>query len=137
MADGISLRSKVAGAALRRYREAIGYQLEDAARVLDCDRSKISRIETGIRGIRPLELRILLEEYGVDARDLDDLIAITGRRTGRGWWDEYADVLPAGMRDYLALEAAASRCWSTSRSGSPPCCRPRPTPWTWPARIRA
>jgi transcriptional regulator with XRE-family HTH domain len=109
MADGISLRSKVAGAALRRYREAIGYQLEDAARVLDCDRSKISRIETGIRGIRPLELRILLEEYGVDARDLDDLIAITGRRTGRGWWDEYADVLPADMRDYLALEAAASR----------------------------
>jgi transcriptional regulator with XRE-family HTH domain len=109
MTDGISLRSRVAGAALRRYREAIGYQLEDAARVLDCDRSKISRIETGLRGIRPPELRVLLEEYGVDARDLDDLIAITGRRTGRGWWDEYADVLPADMRDYLALEAAATR----------------------------
>ena len=45
----------------------------------------------------------------MDARDLDDLIAITGRRGGRGWWDEYADVLPADMRDYLALEAAASR----------------------------
>jgi transcriptional regulator with XRE-family HTH domain len=109
MTEGISLRSRVAGAALRRYREAIGYQLEDAARVLDCDRSKISRIETGLRGIRPLELRRLLEEYGVDARDLDDLIALTGHRTGRGWWDEYADVLPADMRDYLAMEAVASR----------------------------
>jgi hypothetical protein len=52
---------------------------------------------------------MLLEEYGVDARDLDDLIAITGRRTGRGWWDEYAYVLPADTRDYLALEAVASR----------------------------
>jgi transcriptional regulator with XRE-family HTH domain len=42
----------VVGAALRRYREAIGYQLEDSARVLDCDRSKISWIEAGIRGVR-------------------------------------------------------------------------------------
>src|SRR5690242_11322294 len=67
MAGGTSLRGRVVGAALRRYREMIGYQLEDAARVLDCDRSKISRIEAGVRGIRMLELRILLGEYGADA----------------------------------------------------------------------
>ena len=59
MAGGTSPRARVVGAALRRYREMIGYQLEDAARVLDCDRSKISRIESGIRGFRMLELRIL------------------------------------------------------------------------------
>ena len=40
MTGSISLRSRVAGAALRRYREAIGYQLEDAARVLDCDQCR-------------------------------------------------------------------------------------------------
>jgi len=67
MASGTTLRARVLGAALRRYREMIGYQLEDAAGVLDCGRSKISRIESGIRGIRGLELRILLKEYGVDA----------------------------------------------------------------------
>ncbi len=107
MTGGTSLRGRVAGAALRRYREAIGYQLEDAARVLD--RSKISRIEAGIRGVRLPELRILLEEYGVGNRERDDLAAIADRRSGRGWWDEYADVLPADMRDYLVLETAASR----------------------------
>ena len=51
------MRRRVVGGALRRYRENVGYALEDAARVLECDRSKISRIETGQRGIRPKELR--------------------------------------------------------------------------------
>jgi transcriptional regulator with XRE-family HTH domain len=109
MTDGTSLRSRVAGAALRRYRERIGYQLEDAARVLDCDRSKISRIETGLRGVRTAELRVLLAEYGVDAREQDIMEVIADRRACRGWWDEYADVIPGDMRDFLALETAASR----------------------------
>jgi transcriptional regulator with XRE-family HTH domain len=109
MTDGTSLRGRVAGAALRRYREAIGYQLEDAALVLSCDRSKISRIEAGLRGIRTGELRALLAEYGVDAGEQEILAVIAGRRAGRGWQDEYADVLPGEMRDFLALEMAASR----------------------------
>jgi transcriptional regulator with XRE-family HTH domain len=60
-----SARRLLIGAALRRYREDQGFVLEDAARVLECDRSKISRIETGQRGIRPKELLELLTEYGV------------------------------------------------------------------------
>ena len=46
------VRRRIVGGALRRHRENAGYTLEDAARVLECDRSKISRIETGQRGIR-------------------------------------------------------------------------------------
>ena len=45
------MRRRLVGGALRRYRENVGYALEDAARVLECDRSKISRIETGHRRI--------------------------------------------------------------------------------------
>ena len=109
MTDGTSLRGRVAGAALRRYREAIGYQLEDAALVLGCDRSKISRIEAGLRGIRAVELRALLAEYGVDPGEQDIVEIVADRRAGLGWQDEYADVLPGEMRDFLALETAASR----------------------------
>jgi transcriptional regulator with XRE-family HTH domain len=109
MTDGTSLRGRVAGAALRRYREAIGYQLEDAAQVLGCDRSKISRIETGLRGIRSAELRALLAEYGVDPGEQNTVEIVADRRAGRGWQDEYADVLPGEMPDFLALETAASR----------------------------
>jgi hypothetical protein len=45
MIDTIPVRRRVVGGALRRYRENVGFGLDDAARVLECDRSKISRIE--------------------------------------------------------------------------------------------
>src|SRR5580658_10734256 len=69
-------RRRLVGTALRRYRENVGYALEDAAQVLECDRSKISRIETGQRGIRPKELRELLTEYGVGEQEQSALAMI-------------------------------------------------------------
>ena len=73
------MRRRLIGGALRRHRENMGYALEDAARVLECDRSKISRIETGQRGIRPKELRELLAEYAVPDREQAALMAIASR----------------------------------------------------------
>ena len=102
------VRRRLLGAALRRYRENLGYGLEDAARVLDCDRSKISRIETGQRGIRAKELRELLDEYGVAEQEQAALAAIAYRGRQRGWWQPYADIIPDACRDYLLMEAAAT-----------------------------
>ncbi len=102
------MRRRLVGRALRRYRENVGYALEDAARVLECDRSKISRIETGQRGIRPKELRELLTEYGVPHGEQAALAAIAGRGGQRAWWHPYADVLPGAYLDYVIMESAAS-----------------------------
>jgi transcriptional regulator with XRE-family HTH domain len=103
-----SPRRLLIGAALRRYREELGFLLEDAARVLECDRSKISRIETGQRGIRPKELRELLTEYGVREQEQSTLTAIAQTR-GRGNRPRHGgDALPGPYREYLALEQAAS-----------------------------
>jgi transcriptional regulator with XRE-family HTH domain len=101
-------RRLLLGTALRRYRENQGFILEDAARVLECDRSKISRIETGQRGIRPKELRELLTEYGVGEHEQNTLAAIaqTGGRGAR--WRRDGDTIPGPYREYLALEQAAS-----------------------------
>jgi len=62
--------SRELGAALRGYRVAIGWTLGDAARHLECDRSKISRIENGVRGIHSRDLTelFLLYEVPPDAR---------------------------------------------------------------------
>src|SRR5947199_10718002 len=62
------VRRRLVGGALRRYRENVGYALEDAARVLECDRSKLSRIQTGERGVRPEGLRELLRGHGEAAQ---------------------------------------------------------------------
>jgi transcriptional regulator with XRE-family HTH domain len=102
------VRRRLVGGALRRYRENMGYALDDAARVLECDRSKISRIETGQRGIRPKELRELLTEYAVPDREQAALMAIVSRGGQHGWWQPYADVLPAPLLDYVIMESAAA-----------------------------
>jgi transcriptional regulator with XRE-family HTH domain len=67
------VRRRIVGAALRRYRQELGFGLDDAARLLECDRSKISRIETGQRGIRNRELRDLLTGYGADKQVQDTI----------------------------------------------------------------
>jgi hypothetical protein len=87
----------------------MGYTLDDAARVLECDRSKISRIETGQRGIRGKELRELLAEYGIADEQRAILTALADPRGAFGWHREFADALPGAWKDYLVLEAGASK----------------------------
>jgi transcriptional regulator with XRE-family HTH domain len=102
------VRRRLLGSALREYRESLGYNLDEAARILECDRSKISRIETGERGIRAKELRELLTEYGVPANEQEALLAIAHRGRESGWWLDYRDVLSTAAQDYVIMELAAT-----------------------------
>ena len=103
------VRRRLVGRALRTHRERLGYTLEDAARLLECDRSKISRIETGQRGIRPKELRELLTDYRASQEQQALLVELSDPRGAFGWYRDYADVLPGPQQDYLIMEAAASK----------------------------
>ncbi len=112
MSEAPPVRRRLLGAALRRYRESVGFGLDDAARILECDRSKISRIETGQRGIRPKELRELLAEYGVDEKERLALAAIARHNDRRGWWQSYEHVLSNAYQDYIIMESAAASIWT-------------------------
>jgi len=103
------VQRQLVGAALRRHREQLGYDLADAAAVLECDRSKISRIETGQRGIRPKELRELLAEYGVSEQEIGVLEAIVRASRAGAWWPGHGEILTPAAREYLQLEAAATQ----------------------------
>jgi transcriptional regulator with XRE-family HTH domain len=104
----LSARHALVGANLRQYRENLGYDLSDAARILDCDRSKISRIETAQRGIRPFELRALLREYGVDESTQDALVALIRSGTTKNAWHAYRTVLSDDYLDFTAAESVAT-----------------------------
>lgn len=104
-----AIRQRLIGAALRRYRESWGFSLEDAARVLECDRSTISRIETGQRGIRSRDLRELLAEYGVGEHERAVLCAIANPRRAPGWWQGYRDILTEDERDMMIMESFAAQ----------------------------
>jgi len=108
MAGTPPVRRRLLGSALREYRESLGYNLDEAARILECDRSKISRIETGERGIRARELRELLTEYGVPSGEQQALLAIAHRGRESGWWLDYRDVLSPEAQDYVIMEIAAT-----------------------------
>jgi transcriptional regulator with XRE-family HTH domain len=103
------VRRRLVGMTLRRYRESRGFTLEDAARVLECDRSKVSRIETGQRGIRVRDLRDLVAEYDVGEQERAFLAAIAAPKGASGWWREYEDVLAGEWRDYLIMESFATQ----------------------------
>ena len=85
MIDAAPVRRRVLGAALRRFREQADYTLDDAARILNCGRFKISRIGTGQRGIRATELQELLAEYGVDELRRDVLLSLAHKPRQDGW----------------------------------------------------
>src|ERR1022692_5278044 len=93
------VRRRLLGAALRRHRESLGYRMDDAARILECDRSKISRIESGQRGIRPRDLRDLLTHYGVSEPEQQTLTAIAHPHRASGWWAPHTGVLAAPWLD--------------------------------------
>jgi transcriptional regulator with XRE-family HTH domain len=112
MTEAPPVRRRLLGAALRRFREQAGYTLEDAARILECDRSKISRIETGQRGIRPKELRELLDEYGVEPARRDALLTVARQTRQVGWWQSYSHVLSDAYQDFIGLEANAATIWT-------------------------
>src|SRR6266571_4785044 len=112
MTDAPPVRRRLLGTALRRFREQAGYTLEDAARILECDRSKISRIETGQRGVRPKELRELLVEYGVDEGRREALLTVARQAHQAGWWQSYSHVLSDAYQDFIGLEATATAIWT-------------------------
>jgi transcriptional regulator with XRE-family HTH domain len=103
------VRRRLVGKALRRYREGMGYTLDDVARIMECDRSKMSRIELGQRGIRDKELRELCLEYGVADDQQAMLRLLADPRGAFGWYLDYDRVLHGAWRDYLTLETAASK----------------------------
>jgi transcriptional regulator with XRE-family HTH domain len=111
MRPALSARHAPVGRLLRQYRENLGYDLGDVAEVLECDRSKISRIETGQRNIRPRELRELLTEYGMDAATQATLTALTGSRGPGGWWSDYSQILRGGYLDFVIAKGVATHLW--------------------------
>ena len=104
--DLAPVQFRLAGALLRHHREAARWTLEVAGAELGCDKSKISRIETGHRRPKPGEMHVLLTAYGVTNRERQAIAALTETARG-GWWGEYRGLLPGAMVDHALFESIA------------------------------
>ncbi len=104
-----TVRRKRLGIELRRLREQASLTCEEVGQRLDCSGTRISRIETGRIGIRPGDVRELLEIYGVTGTEADALVQLAREARQKGWWHTYGQVLPTWFEAYVGLEAAAVR----------------------------
>ncbi|MCT9084107.1 helix-turn-helix domain-containing protein [Streptomyces fulvoviolaceus] len=104
-----TVRQRRLGRMLRDLRNAAGMTLVQAAEELQCAESKMSRIEGAQSGIRPLDLRVLLDFYGVHDQALRARLKELARHgRERGWWSQHEDTLKPAYADYIALEWDAS-----------------------------
>jgi transcriptional regulator with XRE-family HTH domain len=79
----------------------------DAAKRLEWDPSKVSRIERNEWKLPNVnDIRLLLDLYGVtDERQREALITLARESRQRGWWADYQDVFRSSLPDF---EAGAS-----------------------------
>ncbi|MEU9245147.1 helix-turn-helix transcriptional regulator [Streptomyces shenzhenensis] len=112
MQNGPAVRRRKLGAELRTLRTGAGLTSGEAARLVGWHQSKVSRIETGASGVKPADVRLLLDAYGVVEGQLRELLLVlAGSEDTAGrhhWWHAYRGVLPPAYRDFISLESQAS-----------------------------
>jgi len=101
------------GDELKKFREAAGVSMAEAAEILDCTKGKISRMENGHVPVRAPDLDALMRAYKVDDQETRNRLSALARKANRrrrdGWWHQYSSVLGDSYRDQIELEAICDR----------------------------
>ncbi|WP_344654516.1 helix-turn-helix transcriptional regulator [Cryptosporangium japonicum] len=105
------MRRRRLGQELRSLREGAGLTVEAVAKELDWSPSKVSRIETTAIKVGTVDLRALLDVYGVTDPDRRGGMLELGRESREtAWWMRVNDRTPIrSFRDFVGFEAEARR----------------------------
>ncbi|MGW7079177.1 helix-turn-helix domain-containing protein [Streptomyces sp. NPDC054871] len=96
------------GSELRKLRERAGLTSTEAGKLLGVKQNQVSNMESGRLGMSAARVRTLASHYGCSDRTLVEALAgMTAERT-RGWWEEYREILPAGLLDLAEIEHHAT-----------------------------
>ncbi|WP_033226845.1 MULTISPECIES: Scr1 family TA system antitoxin-like transcriptional regulator [unclassified Streptomyces] len=94
---------------LRQYRQAAGLDQPQAAEIIAASQARISRVESGHVTARVIEVRLLLDAYGVKNPDVRaKLEELAKHSKNRGWWLEHAAHLRPDYVDHIAREDDAT-----------------------------
>jgi transcriptional regulator with XRE-family HTH domain len=100
-----TLRRRELGTLLRTLRQQQGLTVEQVAEQLLCSPSKVSRMETGQRGVTRRDIRDLCELYSVsDEETVGRLTNLAREGKEHGWWQPYG----LDYATYVDLEEAAA-----------------------------
>jgi transcriptional regulator with XRE-family HTH domain len=106
------VRRRRLAAELRRLRGDSGLKTTDVARHLGWSASKVSRYELARTGLKLADVREMLTFYGADAQRQNELLALAEEASEKGWWEDFADVLPEEQISLTGLEDEATAEWA-------------------------
>ncbi|WP_116212679.1 helix-turn-helix domain-containing protein [Streptomyces olivoreticuli] len=92
------------GTELRKLREASGLPARAAGELLGGNQAQISHIESGRWGVSAERVRRLATFYSATDTKLVDALCAMADERGKGWWESYRGVLPAGFLNIAELE---------------------------------
>jgi transcriptional regulator with XRE-family HTH domain len=104
-----SVRSRQVSLLLRTLREDLGQSGAEVAKSLGMSPSKISRIETGARGLRVDDVAALLGHYKVPEQRRAQILDQVRKADERGWWESQGLGLPQLWQALISFEARATR----------------------------
>jgi transcriptional regulator with XRE-family HTH domain len=104
---GISVRQRRVSRELRALREVRGLSCKDVAQALDCSESKISRMETGERGLYADDVAAVLGFLRAPGKLRQQLVELVRDGEARNWHEIHGK-LPSNWKELVAFEREAS-----------------------------
>lgn len=96
------------GQRLRHHREQAGVTAKAAAAEIEVSAATLSKIEGGKQQIRPLYVKLLATQYGLDTATRHELLKLAEEANRPEWYVAHAKHVPDWFRQYLGYEAAAT-----------------------------
>ncbi|MEU3166056.1 helix-turn-helix transcriptional regulator [Streptosporangium sp. NPDC006930] len=112
MANSPTVKRRRLSQAFRQLRQEAGLSVTEAARRLEWEPSKISRMERNEWKLPSVhDIRLMLDFYGVTDEDQREaMITLARESRQRGWWEKYQDVFRTSLPDFEA-GASVIRTW--------------------------
>ncbi|MET7599283.1 helix-turn-helix transcriptional regulator [Streptomyces sp. NPDC005481] len=96
------------GTELRKLRERAGLTSTEAGQLMGIKQAQVSNMEAGRVGVSAERVRILACHYDCSDRALVQALSEMTNERGRGWWEEYREILPAVLLDLAEVEHHAT-----------------------------
>ncbi|MBO0655142.1 helix-turn-helix domain-containing protein [Streptomyces triculaminicus] len=97
-------RQRRLGVELRRMREQAGMTAPQVAEQLGGNRTGITNMEAGRFGVSVERIRALARIYACGDQPYIDALASLAEERGRGWWDDYRDIVIKAAVDVAEME---------------------------------
>ena len=105
---GVPVRQRRVSTELRELRKKACLTCADVAAALGTSITKISRMETGERGLYADDVAAMLGLYRVPTKRREELLALVRNGAEPNWWQLKPTDLPTEWRDLMALESDAT-----------------------------